>query len=118
LGEDTPVDLLVLHADGRALKCQCKTMFIDRNGSHTMPLCAVRKWGPNARAVIHRYSRSEVDFFLGYVVENGDVYVLPYDVMTRFKARVSIWILRQPIGRNATPRFDPNPYLNAFHLLE
>src|SRR5262245_47194947 len=48
LGEDTPVDLLVLRRDGTALKCQCKCMFVDRNGAHVMNLCAVRKWGPNS----------------------------------------------------------------------
>jgi hypothetical protein len=118
LGEDTPIDLVVLRRDGMALKCQCKTMFVHRNGSHLMPLCAVRKWGPNAKAVVHRYTKSEVDFFLGYVVETGDVYVFPFDAVARLKTRLSIWILRQPMGRNGKAGFDAAPYLNAFHLLE
>lgn len=118
VGEDTPVDLLVLRPDGAALKCQCKTMFVHRSGTHQMPLCAVRKWGPNAKAVAHRYTSKEVDFFLGYVVETGVVYVFPYDAVARFRHRVNIWILREPMNRNGTTRFDATPYLNAFHLLE
>src|SRR6185503_5013244 len=78
LGEDTPVDLLVLRRDGVALKCQCKCMFLTRSDAHAMSLCAVRKWGPNAKVVKHRYRSDEVDFFLGYAVENDAVYVLPY----------------------------------------
>jgi hypothetical protein len=118
LGEDTPIDLLVLRTDGAALKCQCKTMFLHRSGVHQMPLCTVRKWGPNSQAVAHRYTRSEVDFFLGYVVESGAAYVFPFDAVARFKHRLNIWILRQPMNRNGMPRFDATPYENAFHLLE
>jgi hypothetical protein len=117
LSEDTPVDLLVLRPDGIALKCQCKTMFVQSHGIHTMPLVAVRKWGPGARVTTHRYTRDEVDFFLGYVVETGDVYVFPFDVTERFKTRLNIWILRQPAGRNGKDPFDASSYKNAIHLL-
>lgn len=117
LGEDTPVDLLVLRSSGAA-KCQCKTMFVDRDGGHRMPVCAVRKWGPNARAVAHRYTPDEVDFFIGYAFETDTAYVFPYAAMTRFKTNVRVWILRQPTSRCATPSFDAEPYKNAFHLLE
>jgi hypothetical protein len=118
IGEDTPVDLLVLRSDGAALKCQCKCMFVDANGAHIMPLCAIRKWGPNAKAVPHRYRADEVDFFLGYAHETDSTFVLPYEAMRRYKTRVSMWLLRQPVGRNGTPPFDPRPYKDAFHLLD
>jgi hypothetical protein len=117
LGEDTPVDLLVLRSDGTALKCQCKCMFVDRNGSHVMSLCAIRKWGPNAKAVAHRYREDEVDFFLGYVVETDSVFVFPYDAMRRFKSKLTLWILRQPVGTNGKQPFDASRYRNALHLL-
>lgn len=116
-GEDTPVDLLVLRPDGRALKCQCKTMFIAKSGVHRMPLCSVRKWGPNSKAVQHRYTREEVDFFLGYAVELDIVFVFPFEETTRFKRELTVWLLRQPAGNNQHLRFDTAPYRNAFHLL-
>jgi hypothetical protein len=117
IGEDTPVDLLVLRDDGVALKCQCKTMFITKSGVHRMPLCTIRKWGPNAKVVAHRYTRDEVDFFLGYAVEIDSVFVFPFDDTARFKKDVFVWLLREPVGNNQYGRFDAAPYKNAFHLL-
>jgi hypothetical protein len=117
IGEDTPVDLLVLRPDGVALKCQCKTMFIGKSGVHVMPLVTVRKWGPNTKAVPHRYTRHEVDFFLGYVIELDTVFVFPFDDVARFKSTLTVWLLRQPVGNNQHERFDATPYKDAFHLL-
>jgi hypothetical protein len=118
IGEDTPVDLLVLRKNGVALKCQCKCMFVSDSGAHKMPLCAVRKWGPNAKVVQHRYRADEVDFFLGYAHETDSVFVLPYEALTRFKSVLHIWLLRQPMGRNGIAPFDPAPYKDAYHLLD
>jgi hypothetical protein len=118
LGEDTPVDLLVLRPDGTALKCQCKTMFIDKTGVHVMPLVTVRKWGPNSKAVAHRYTRDEVDFFLGYAVEVDTVFVFPFDELARFKTNLNVWLLRQPVGNNQHQRFDATPYKHAYHLFD
>jgi hypothetical protein len=107
----------VLRPDGVALKCQCKAMFIAKTGVHVMPLCSVRKWGPNAKAIKHRYTRDEVDFFLGYAVELDTVFVFPFDAATQFKHQITVWLLRQPVGNNQHARFDAAPYRNAFHLL-
>jgi hypothetical protein len=82
-----------------------------------MPLCSTRKWGPNAKAVQHRYTRDEVDFFLGYAVEVDTVFVFPFEATAHFKSRVTMWLLRQPMGNNGKPPFDPAPYRDAFHLL-
>ena len=117
IGEDTPVDLLVLRADGVALKCQCKAMFVSERGVHVMPFVTVRKWGPNAKAIPHRYTREEVDFFLGYAVEVDTVFVLPFEATAHFKSRMTVWLLRQPMGNNGKQPFDVTPYANAFHLL-
>jgi len=117
IGEDTTVDLLVLRADGGALKCQCKTMFVEESGVHRMPLITVRKWGPNSKAVAHRYSPDEVDFFLGYAIEVDAVFVFPYEDTAHFKRSLSVWLLRSPVGTNQHVRFDATPYRNAFHLL-
>ena len=117
IGEDTPIDLLVLRADGVALKCKCKTMFVTESGVHKMPLVTVRKWGPNAKAIPHRYTREEVDFFLGYAVEVDTVFVFPFDSTERFRTSLTTWLLREPANNNQYQRFDANPYKNAFHLL-
>lgn len=117
LGEDTPVDLLVLRDDGVALKCQCKTMFVNANGAHVMPVCAVRKWGPNAKVVKHRYTREEVDFFIGYAFDVDCAYVFPYEVTAHIKTMLYTWILRQPMGRNQRLPFDVTPYRDAYYLL-
>lgn len=92
-------------------------MFVDKTGVHVMPLCSVRKWGPKAKAIQHRYTRDEVDFFVGYAVELDLVFVIPFDDTARFKTYLSIWLLRQPVGKNQHQRFDATPYKNAFHLL-
>jgi hypothetical protein len=117
IGEDTPVDLLVLRKDGVALKCQCKAMYVADSGVHVMPFCSIRKWGPNSKAVHHRYTRDEVDFFLGYAVEVDTVFVFPFDATAHFKSSMTIWLLRSPTGHNGRSRFDVTPYKNAFHLL-
>jgi len=117
IGEDTVIDLLVLRPDGGALKCQCKTMFVAKSGVHMMPLYTVRKWGPNAKAVQHRYTRDEVDFFLGYAVEVDTVFVFPFEATARFKSSMTMWLLRQPAGNNGKQPFDAAPYKNAFDLL-
>jgi hypothetical protein len=117
IGEDTPVDLLVLRRDGVALKCQCKAMYIEKVGVDTMNLCTVRKWGPNAKAVQHRYTRDEVDFFLGYAVDVDAVFVFPFEAIAHLKTTVSIWLLRQPTARNGKAPFDATPYRNAFHRM-
>lgn len=117
LAEDTPVDLLVLRTDGLALKCQCKCMYVARNGVHAMNLFTVRKWGPNASAVKHRYREDEVDFFLGYAFETDSIYVFPFDVTRPYKTTLYLWLLREPTNHNGTTRFDAEPYKNAFHLM-
>src|SRR5262249_53540078 len=71
-----------------------------RKLTSAMPLCSDRKWGPNAKAVKHRYTREEVDFFLGYVAELDTVFVFPFDDTTQFKHQISVWLLRRPVGTN------------------
>ena len=82
-----------------------------------MPLCAVRKWGPNAKVVNHRYTREEVDFFVGYAFDVDAAYVFPYEVTAHIKTMLYTWILRQPMGRNQRLPFDVAPYRDAYYLL-
>lgn len=117
LTEDTPVDLLVLRRDGVSIKCQCKCFFVERSGRHAMSLVSVRKWGPSSRAVVHRYTRDEVDFFLGYLTDNDSVYVVPFDAVSHLKRELGVWVLREPAGRNKVKTVDAEEFKNAFHLM-
>ena len=92
LGEDTPIDLLILTSDGRALKCQCKCIYKESSkNNHSMKLCSVRKWGPSSKVVVHVYTASEVDVFLGYCPDNDTVYVIPY-AEAKGRAAIQFWV--------------------------
>lgn len=117
LSEDTPIDLLVLRASGRVSKCQCKYLYLGRRGSHTMNCYSIRKNGPGAKAVMHKYTPDEVDFFLGYCSDNDSVYVIPYpDVAGR--SILTFWVLREPVGQNGVERVQPSKWLAAYDLLK
>lgn len=116
LTEDTPVDLLVLQGD-HALKCQCKLIYPEgKSGTYCLSLCAVRKWGPGARAIKHRYTETEVDFFLGYCLENDSIYVVPFfDAAGRTRITIR---LEMAAGRNQHQPLDMEKYRNNFSLLK
>lgn len=116
--EDTPIDLLILRSDGVALKCQCKYAYPRGDGAHKMLTSSVRKSGPNSKAVVHRYTKNEVDFFLGYVLDNDSVYVIPFEELPTEKTKsVAIWVTRSPVGVNGGVSFGSEKFRNAFHLL-
>jgi len=114
LNEDTPVDLLIINNQNVVRKCQCKYIYPTINGSHEITLCSIRKNGPNSKAFRHKYTEEEVDFFLGYCLDNDSVYVIPYEV-TNGRQNLKLWILRNPIINK--PAFDQTVYKNAFYLL-
>jgi hypothetical protein len=114
--EDTPTDLLVLTKSGKVLKCQCKYIFPEKRGSHNMCLYSIRKNGPNRKAVRHVYTSEEVDFFLGYCLDNDSVYVIPYSE-TRGKQNLIFWVSRSPFGNNQTERFNTETWKETYDLL-
>lgn len=116
LSEDTPIDLLVLTPEGRVIKCQCKYVHPAKNGSHQFSLYSVRKNGPGSKAILHKYTEDEVDFFLGYCLDNDAVYVIPYEAAAG-RGQLTIWVLREPVGTNGKS-FDASLYLNSFDLLK
>ena len=114
--EDTPVDLLVLTEAGKALKCQCKCMFQNKNGSHTLSLITARKSGPGKKVVVHKYTEKEVDFFIGYCIQTDSVYIFPFSTCAGKRVR-TLWLCNSPRGKNDKDFFDSEPWRNAFHLL-
>lgn len=115
--EDTPIDLLVMTKDGSFKRCQCKYIWPRKNGSHAMSLITVRKNGVGFRAVRHRYTTEEVDFFLGYCLVNDSIYVIPNrDLIGR--EQLTFWITRTPTKNNAKRRtFVADTWCNAFNVL-
>jgi len=117
MSEDTPIDLLVLSAVGRVFKCQCKYLY-ERSGAHCMNLYSVRKNGPGDKARKHVYRADEVDFFLGYCVEDDGVYVVPY-AETKGRSELLFWITRRPQGaHNQARAFDCSKWRGAYDLLK
>ncbi len=119
LSEDTPIDLLVLTGDKRVLKCQCKYLY-EKLGRHChcMNLYSVRKNGPGDKAVKHVYRADEVDFFLGYCVEDDGVYVIPY-AAAEGRSELFFWITRRPKGiQNQGRVFDCSAWRAAYQLLK
>jgi hypothetical protein len=114
--EDTPIDLLVMKNDGGVLRCQCKYIFPIGDGKHVMSLFAVRKNGPKDKAVKHRYSLEEVNFFLGYCFDNDGVYVIP-NTETKGVNQLAFWVLRDSAG-SCGHGLDTKRFLNAFDLLK
>lgn len=112
--EDTSTDLLVLRADGRVLKCQCKYVFPRQDGCHVMSLSTTR--GNSTGTKKHRYSLEEVDFFLGYCQDNDGVFVIP-NMDTNGVKQLVFWVSRQAQG-NCGKGIGTGRYLNRFDLLK
>lgn len=117
IGEDTPIDLLILRKSGEALRCQCKYVYPNTFGSHTFKFHAMRAKGNNPKRVKHVYTEHEVDFFLGYCQDDDSVYIIPRRI-TGGRKEVYLWILRGPEGYNTKGIFNHLPWKNAFHLLQ
>lgn len=114
--EDTPTDLLVLQKSGSVLKCQCKYVFPDKRGAHVLKCCSAGR-GEERNHRKHVYTEDEVDYLLGYCLDDDAVYVVPLNV-THGQSQVSLWILRRVCGGNGIKSFDGETYKNAYDLLK
>jgi len=114
--ESTPIDILVLRTNGTMAKCQCRFMSPAKVGVHILSLRVLRNNGLGKR-IASRYTREEVDFFLGYCADNDSFYVVPY-VATKGRSELRIWVLRKPSGRNTQKSFEGTPYRNAFQIIQ
>ena len=118
LTEDTPIDLLVLTEKGNIYKCQCKYIFpCSSNDSHTFQFFSTRTNNIQKKAYNHVYTSDEVDYFLGYCLDNDSIYIIP-QCDTDGKRRVQLWILRDPLNNQKSNVFDHEKYINNFDLLK
>ena len=114
--ESTPVDLLILREDGRVLKCQCKYIYPDRQGGHRFSFTHQCP-GPRGKRVSTRYEEGEVDYFIGYCLDNDSFYIIPWSD-TGGRKELRLWVLRAPFGGHGRAHVsDPEPYRDAFSLL-
>ena len=115
LAEDTSVDLLVLK--GReALRCQCKCLYIDKKvGSHILKCSGAGRQGTRGIKK-HIYGAEEVDFFIGYCLDTGELYIVPMEA-TGGRSELRLWILRECAANNQHGVFESEKYREAYHLL-
>jgi hypothetical protein len=113
--EDTAVDLLVLRENHSVAKCQCKYLYPGQNGCHVLK-CSASGKGPERGKTRHIYTEDEVDFFLGFCLDDDAVYVVPRGA-TRGRENIHLWIMRNPIGRCSHDSYDAKSFKNAFDLL-
>lgn len=114
--EDTPIDILIFSSDGRALKCQCKYIYPTKKGSHDMRLTSSRGARYDTGKMFnHVYTGDEVDFFLGYCMDNDSVYVIPHSVC-QGRQQITFWVLRGPC-KGGPAIFKSEQYRSAYHLL-
>jgi hypothetical protein len=98
--EDTPIDLLILKTGDVVAKCQCKYIWPAKGkGNHVMNLRSVRKNYQKSTVSIHNYTKQEVDYFLGYCVDNDSVFVIPFESI-KGKKSLNFWIMRESAGSN------------------
>lgn len=98
--ENGKVDLIA-EKNNIYLKIQIKTVQIS-NGSRIIP---VRKISHNmGEYKIKRYTKDDIDFFIGADLENEDLYILPIAFSSKYSSAISI--------KNC------QPYKNNFEQLE
>lgn len=111
--EDTPIDLLLLGANERIIKCQCKYIWPSKKADcHVMACVSIRKNGANRTAYKHIYTKNEVDFFMGYCLDNDSVYIIPFSEIQN-RTMIHFWVLREPCRTKDTTAI----FRNNFDLL-
>jgi transposase-like protein/DNA-directed RNA polymerase subunit M/transcription elongation factor TFIIS len=116
LTEDTVIDLIVRRSTGAIVTCQCKYIFPEHDGSHSMNLFINRVNHQSHTSRHHRYTEKEVEVFLGYCQDNDSVYVIP-NKKTCGRNEVRFWIMRKRVGSNQMAGFDPEPWRERFDIL-
>ena len=83
--ENGKIDL-ILEKNNRLLRIQIKTIMND--GTKIIPL---RKISHNiGKYKIKRYTKEDIDFFIGVDIEAGDLYILPVEFSSKYRNCISI----------------------------
>ena len=84
--ENTKIDCIACK-NGQLIKMQIKTIQMDR-GYKKLP---VRKISHNQRQYkIFNYTSDEIDYFIGVDVDTEDLYIVPIDIVEKYKSAISV----------------------------
>lgn len=84
--ENTKIDCIACK-NGQLIKMQIKTIQIDR-GYKKLP---VRKISHNqGQYKIFNYTSDEIDYFIGVDIDTEDLYIVPIDIVEKYKSAISV----------------------------
>ena len=99
--ETTKIDCIAIK-NNKLARIQIKTIQQDDRGSRFMP---VRKLSNNRGENKQKYyTKEDVDFFIGVDLITRDIYIIPIEIVTKYKSSISLSTLQI--------------YKNQFNLLE
>ena len=89
--ENGKIDLIA-EKDNKYIRIQIKTVqtTVDKNKhiSRYVPLCKVSH--NMGQYKIHRYTKEEIDYFIGVDVDTEDLYILPINVVEKFRRTIAL----------------------------
>lgn len=113
-GENSRYDLIIETERGfKKIQIKYISKRKDR-GYYVLPLRSVRANKKHNR-IIH-YTSSEIDFIIGYCIDNNSCYIIPMDKL-KMKYEIHLWIDRKPLGKNKFKSTDADYYRNNWSLL-
>ena len=84
--ENTKIDCIACK-NGQLIKIQIKTIQMDR-GYKKLP---VRKISHNqGEYKIFNYTSDEIDYFVGVDIDTEDLYIVPIDIVEKYKSAISV----------------------------
>ena len=84
--ENTKIDCIACK-NGQLIKMQIKTIQMDR-GYKKLP---VRKISHNqGQYKIFNYTSDEIDYFIGVDIDTEDLYIVPIDIIEKYKSAISV----------------------------
>ena len=84
--ENTKIDCIACK-NGQLIKIQIKTIQMDR-GYKKLP---VRKISHNqGQYKIFNYTSDEIDYFIGVDIDTEDLYIVPIDIVEKYKSAISV----------------------------
>ena len=84
--ENTKIDCIACK-NGQLIKMQIKTIQMDR-GYKKLP---VRKISHNqGQYKIFNYTSDEIDYFIGVDIDTEDLYIVPIDIVEKYKSAISV----------------------------
>ena len=113
-GENSRYDLIIDTKKGlKRIQVKYISKRKDR-GSYVLPLRSIRA-NKNKNRIIH-YTSDQVDFMVGYCLDNNSCYIIPMDKI-KMKSEIHLWIDKKPTGKNQFETFDSESHKNNWNLL-